>query len=182
MSPSGTKDIDHYSLLALPSPGYGHSVSTQDIKLAYRRALLRHHPDKSKPPLASSTSSHITAIVKLPISDITTAYQTLLNPTSRAEYDRLLLLQPGKAVSKSRGGQSAETFRSGLEAVDLDDLDYDEVDNIWYRSCRCGERRGFVVTEQDLEAEAKHGELMIGCRGCSLWLNVLFQASDTEPS
>ncbi|KAI9704087.1 MAG: hypothetical protein M1836_006948 [Candelina mexicana] len=178
MKATNTEIRDHYSTLGISSSVRGNLISAQDLKAAYHRALLRHHPDKSRHPRSSTTSPDNTIAAAISVHDVTSAYQTLSNPITRAEYDILLRLQLGKKLSKSGNGQVAETFRSGLEIVDLDDLEYDELSNVWYRSCRCGEQRGFVVTERDLEAEAKNGELTTGCRGCSLWLNVLFQASD----
>lgn len=65
-------------------------------------------------------------------------------------------------------------FRTGIETVDLDDLEVDEAQGIWYRSCRCGDERGFLIKEADLEEAAEDGEVSVGCRGCSLWLKVLF--------
>jgi diphthamide biosynthesis protein 4 len=47
-------------------------------------------------------------------------------------------------------------------------------EQIWYRSCRCGDERGFVIMESDLEDAAQEGEIRVGCTGCSLWLRVLF--------
>jgi hypothetical protein len=50
----------------------------------------------------------------------------------------------------------------------------------WYRGCRCGDERGFMVTEMDLEKEAEHGEVVIGCRGCSLWMKILFAMEEGD--
>jgi len=152
---------NHYEVLALPSP---HSackpIAYQDIKLAYRRALLLHHPDKSTP------SKPLTA--KPSVDQITLAYKTLLNPTSRCEHDRLLTLKPPST------GVIFQTSHPGLETVDLDELLYDKVEGVWYRGCRCGKERAYVLTEVGLEANAEGGELVTGCQGCSLWLRVMF--------
>lgn len=75
------------------------------------------------------------------------------------------------------GAQSKEEWKTGIETIDLDDLNMDEdetKEHTWYRGCRCGEERGFVITEGDLEDAAQDGEVTVGCRGCSLWLRVLF--------
>jgi hypothetical protein len=53
-------------------------------------------------------------------------------------------------------------------------MNYDEMGETWFKSCRCGDERGFQVREADLEEASDIGELHIGCRGCSLWLKVLF--------
>lgn len=58
-----------------------------------------------------------------------------------------------------------------LQAVDLDDFNYDEVRERWTRACRCGAREGFVITEDDLAA----GDDVVGCCGCSLWVKVGYE-------
>ena len=112
------------------------------------------------------------------IDEITTAYKTLSDPHLRAEYDRSLRLDRAKIAERERTG---DVFHTGLEAVDLEDLACDEGDAenlVWYRGCRCGDERGFLVSEMDLEREVEQGEVVVGCRGCSLWLKVLFAVED----
>ncbi|KAK4156971.1 CSL zinc finger-domain-containing protein [Chaetomidium leptoderma] len=161
------------------------------IKRAYRRALLDHHPDKNKTKTktTTTTTSHFT------IDQISTAYATLSRPTQRAAYDRSLLLsQPSPQASAAAaaaggggGGSSSSSsgteFQTGIEIVDLDDLEYDEDDDVqrtarWYRPCRCGNPRGYQFAEADLEEAADLGELMVGCADCSLWLRVHFVVVD----
>lgn len=66
-----------------------------------------------------------------------------------------------------------------LQAVDLDDFNYEEEAGRWTRGCRCGETQGFVVTEEDLE-EGGGGDVVVGCCGCSLWVNVAYEVVDQE--
>ena len=156
-----TTQANHYEILHLPAPQPNTKPpSDQDIKTAYRAALLQHHPDKS--PLATSQVSSPS------IDAIKLAYATLSSPTLRAEYDRSLLLTLHK--------ESTRSHHTGEEVVDLDDLTYEEGEGKWYRGCRCGEERGFVVTEGELEdAEGKgEREVVVGCAGCSLVLRVGF--------
>ncbi|KAK2023965.1 hypothetical protein LX32DRAFT_599673 [Colletotrichum zoysiae] len=151
----------------------------QIIKRAYHRALLQNHPDKYKkvqtPNTASVTfnNSH-TGNTAFTIDQISTAYKVLSDPRSRAEYDRSLDLAPNNQGLK-RGEQA---FQTGIENVDLDDLDFDESGGpdaeCWYRSCRCGNPRGFLFTEADLEEAGENGELLVGCQDCSLWMKVHF--------
>ena len=166
----------HYTILSL-TPSY----ITQDpnptrlVKRAYRRALLSHHPDKTKPSPSPSTSQRNPLFS---IDQISAAYATLSNPTSRAEYDKHLLTLPPNTVSSTSGAQDGQ-FQTGIEIVDLDDLSYEESRDPrqggqWYRGCRCGNERGYVFGEDDLEDVADLGELMVGCADCSLWLRIQF--------
>ena len=164
LSMSGTGQ-DHYEVLSLSSSYQkGHLIPQDRIKAAYRQALLKSHPDKSQH--LSPTKSRFT------VDEITVAYKTLSSPISRAEYDRKLRLRDSKIP------QSTTKPLTGLETADLDDLGYDEEQQVWYRSCRCGNMRGYLFSEADLEREAEHGEIIAGCRGCSLWLKILFQVTD----
>ncbi|KAL2351757.1 Diphthamide biosynthesis protein 4 [Cryomyces antarcticus] len=161
---------NHYVVLGLPHPTQVASLTVQDIKLAYRRALLIHHPDKSVASQGTRRSN--VDVPKHTVDDITIAYRTLSDPSLRADYDRDLRLQFLSAVQPDT---RERTFHSGLETVDLDELNFDEAKSVWTRGCRCGQEQGFVVIEEELEKEAEFGELVTGCRGCSLWLRVLFQ-------
>lgn len=168
----------YYEILSIPFDS-SRPLSAQEIKQAYRRALLTHHPDKTsgyhtdvqKNP--STGSSHD---LKPTVDEITLAYRTLSSPSQRASYDRELLLL--RSSEKTQGSQ--QSFHTGLEIIDLDDLAYSEVDNHWFRPCRCGLDKGYMVTEQELEAHEKDGEIVVGCCGCSLWIKVVYGVMDEE--
>lgn len=191
MSPPQT---DYYQILSLPYTSSSADFSKQEIKIAYHKALLKNHPDKARAvardtdldgSISGMTISSTRPVNKASghriytIDEITTAYKTLSDSTLRAEYDRALRLDRLKAAEREKTG---DVFHTGLEIVDLEDLVCDEDDDsrgaCWYRGCRCGDERGFQVTEQELEKEADHGEIVVGCRGCSLWLKVLFAVED----
>jgi diphthamide biosynthesis protein 4 len=160
--------MNFYAILNLPSPSLSTPPpSPQTIKDAYRRALLTHHPDKSSPH----------SVAKPTIDEITLAYRTLSDHLLRAAHDKEIRLRPPQNPSQ-RGDE--RVFHTGLDTVDLDDLSYDDDVRVWYRACRCGQERGFVVDEEQLEkaAERHEGEVLVGCRGCSLWLRVLFAVVD----
>ncbi|KAE9963845.1 hypothetical protein EG328_011008 [Venturia inaequalis] len=168
-----TSPPTHYELLNLPSPTRtSKPPSPQEVKTAYRFALLAHHPDKSTSTVSTNANGALHAKNRdiLTIDAIKTAYHTLSTPSLRVEYDRTLLLHP---PPKSTGQKSGYT---GSETLDLDDLIFDEGEGIWYSCCRCGERKGYVITEGDLEREEELGgrEIVVGCRGCSLWIRVGF--------
>lgn len=154
---------NHYEILGLGQRQFDGTLTAQDIKQAYRRSLLEHHPDKVQS--GESLQS---------VDAITLAYKVLSEPATKGEYDRELRLQ------HARNKGDNKIFHTGLDIVDLDDLDYDEQTGEWWRSCRCGQDRGFLVTENELDKESRYGELITGCRGCSLWLKVLFGVEDAE--
>ncbi|MCJ1448025.1 MAG: hypothetical protein MMC23_008538 [Stictis urceolatum] len=160
--------MSYYTVLGLsPNPDDAADLGAEDIKAAYRKALLAHHPDKSlaKKVITPPGSRHA-------IDAINDAYKVLSDSHAKLEYDRVLKLQG----EKPQNGLIKE--HPGLETVDLDDMQLDETNVTWYRACRCGRDRGFEVLEAELEKEAEHGEIIIGCDGCSLWLRVVFQTVD----
>ncbi|KAJ9626362.1 Diphthamide biosynthesis protein 4 [Taxawa tesnikishii (nom. ined.)] len=164
---------DHYNILALSHRRYDGALTVQDVKQAYRRALLRHHPDKAPETDAHPGRQLRPTHAQITVDAIALAYKTLSDPALKSDYDRNLRL----AQTRGAAGSSNEdkVFHTGLDVVDLDDLEYDEATGVWWRGCRCGQERGYIVTEDELEKDARYGELITGCKGCSLWLKVLFQ-------
>lgn len=157
----------HYEILGIPEALVQEPhLPAQTLRNAYRRALLKNHPDKA----TKHNSTTITETYS--IDQIAEAFSTLSNAVSRGVYDReLKLRQTSTNANRLKGVQP---FRTGIETIDLDDLDTDETQGIWFRFCRCGDEQGFLIREADLEEAAEDGEISVGCRGCSLWLKVLF--------
>lgn len=179
----------HYEVLAIPKSLIEDSNKDQIpkiIKQAYHRALLRHHPDKTNTPhKAGSATTRSTSQSSPPptIDQITRAYTTLSHPAERTAYDRHLALTRNPTAPSPGGGDST-TFQTGIETVDLDDLDYTEDDaratTRWHRGCRCGNEEGFAFGEDDLEEAGDLGELVVGCQDCSLWLRVCFAVVEDD--
>ena len=152
----------HYEVLGLdPSILSTQHATAALLKRAYHRALLRHHPDKA--PQGGARAVPKSAYT---VDQITAAFTTLSSPRQRAAYDASLRLSPRE--------HSLPRFQTGVEHVDLDDLAFDDRRECWYRPCRCGNDRGYVFAEKDLEEVGDDGELMVGCQDCSLWLRVHF--------
>jgi diphthamide biosynthesis protein 4 len=156
----------HYEILALPPPHSQVSAPNQAaFKAAYHRALLNHHPDKSH---SATIKGRYT------IDEITIAYRVLSDTTTRGSYDQSLLTSARKTSKLDEDGALA------CEVVDLDELTYDDNEHIWHRGCRCGQNKGFSVTEHQLEHAIDEGEreVVTGCGGCSLRIRVLFGVVD----
>jgi diphthamide biosynthesis protein 4 len=189
MSKPTTKTPNYYTTLNLSTRKYDPTLTPAEVKAAYKRALLQHHPDKrpstSTPPQSSNPKNK-----NITIDSIALAYKILSSPSLKAEYDSHLQ-QTSRSHNNSNNNNSTpdsdsedeesdKIFRTGLETVDLDDLEFvdesgsSDKEATWTRGCRCGDDGGFVVTEKELEANAEDGEVIVGCRGCSLWLRVLF--------
>lgn len=164
----------HYEILNLtPSIINDSADHAKLIKKAYHRALLHNHPDKHPKSQASSKFTNTKELYS--VDQITTAFTVLSSPRQRTEYDAQL--HQAQALS---GGGPGQRFQTGVENVDLDDLPYDEETDRWYRSCRCGNERGYLFGEEDLMDVEDEGELMVGCQDCSLWLRVHFAVVDDD--
>ncbi|KAL4928858.1 CSL zinc finger-domain-containing protein [Aspergillus undulatus] len=191
---------DFYEILNLPFPGSSSNtkpaITKQQLKVAYHKALLKHHPDKALSAGAGAVATTTTTLPSythtypdhsrasshtnkpITVDEITTAYKTLSDPSLRAEYDRALRLDRDRVAGCE--GKGRTVFHTGLEVVDLEDLNCEEGEemDVWYRDCRCGDEHGFQLSERDLEREVEAGEIVVGCRGCSLYMKVLFAVQD----
>lgn len=132
------------------------------------------------------------------IDQITTAYSVLSHSSSREQYIRSLLLATSSLLYPSLSSENLidsgviNHHTTGIETLDLDDLVYHETNNdsgigsVWTRPCRCGNSTGFEVSENDLEdaisscSNSSYGEILVGCKDCSLWLRVHFAMVDDE--
>ncbi|KAL8680200.1 MAG: hypothetical protein Q9224_004698 [Gallowayella concinna] len=163
MAPS--TDPDCYQVLALQQPFSGRpAVSQERIKQAYRHALLANHPDKSRIPVTPQPQT-----TQYTIDQVTTAYQTLIQPARRLEHDKQIRTTP-----PAKGHSDCVKSHAGIDTLDLDELDHDDYSNEWHRGCRCGDDKGFTVTEDELQRSSDAGETVTECQGCSLRLRVTF--------
>jgi len=167
----------HYDTLSL-SFNPKNPPSAREVKQAYHQTLLAHHPDKISDLESSKTSLNNTKQNlghKPTVDEIILAYKTLASPSLRAEYDKSLALSHATQLNSISGEQSSHL---GLEVVDLDDFTFDDAKNTWSFPCRCGSENCYVLTEPELEAAEKDGEITVGCQGCSLWVRVVFGVVD----
>ncbi|XP_044264023.1 dnaJ homolog subfamily C member 2 [Tribolium madens] len=79
LDPKEWKSQDHYKVLGIPTLRY--RASEEIIKTAYRKKVLKHHPDKRKAlgEEVKADDDYFTCI--------TMAYETLGNPIKRRSYD-----------------------------------------------------------------------------------------------
>ncbi|KAK2610610.1 hypothetical protein N8I77_004027 [Diaporthe amygdali] len=177
----------HYEVLAIPKSLIEDTNKEQIpkiIKQAYHRALLRHHPDKTNTPHRTTAAAAASTTTPPTVDQIALAYTTLSCPAERAAYNRQLVLarNPTSAPGDNSAAGGSTTFQTGIETIDLDDLDYSEAGATtrWHRSCRCGNEEGFAFGEDDLEEAGDLGELIVGCQDCSLWLRVCFAVVEDD--
>ncbi|KAL8908869.1 MAG: hypothetical protein Q9207_000595 [Kuettlingeria erythrocarpa] len=154
--------INCYKVLALESARSSvPTASHQAIRDAYRRALLRNHPDK-----VSNTKAYT-------IDDITYAYKTLSDPEQRLRHDKQL-----KCKVPEKDDDGFDEYHTGFDTADLGELHYDNIQKNWHRDCRCGDSNGFTLNEDDLRKSIEQGEVVAECPGCSLRLRVAFAVAD----
>ncbi|KPI39703.1 Diphthamide biosynthesis protein 4 [Cyphellophora attinorum] len=163
----------HYELLGLSA---GSDITPKDVKEAYHQALLRYHPDKVHRSASLSLSTADAKYVPT-IDRIVEAYNTLLDPSLRKAYDASL-----RSSVKS-------VAHHGIELFDLEDFEHHENadGDRWTKSCRCGSPVAYVLSEEDLEQVVKEQptqpdglqEILLGCRGCSLFVRVTFATAET---
>ncbi|KAK6511398.1 Diphthamide biosynthesis protein 4 [Arthrobotrys musiformis] len=190
----------HYTILSIPqSLSSAHKNYQPLLKKSYHRTLLRCHPDKL--PAGTSVAGQLErrdggSRVNgedeeeiYTIDQINTAYKTLSSPTLRQEYDH--------SLRSSLSNTPGSGFKTGLDIIDLDDMEYqlpesDEEKGRFTKSCRCGAEEGYVLTEEDMDDVEKEVEqqkvnngskarsMIIGCLGCSLWVQVDWVVCDSD--
>ncbi|HEV7797034.1 MAG TPA: DUF4388 domain-containing protein [Pyrinomonadaceae bacterium] len=101
-----TTATNHYEVLAMPP-----AAKTSEIKVAYYAMARRYHPDRFH--LKSGTKLH--AEISSAFARVTQAYETLMNPNTRAAYDQTLQrAQLFSATQATRPDEPVDEFESGL--------------------------------------------------------------------
>ncbi|KAL9050115.1 MAG: hypothetical protein Q9162_006821 [Coniocarpon cinnabarinum] len=162
-----------YEVLGLSSPATASrdAVNGQDIKTAYRQALLKWHPDKiakgdtpNVPAAQAHGNGHVAGERSgkaWTVDDITHAYEVLSNPKLKQEYDEFL----AKRSRSQLNGHANHGKTTELEVLDLDDMEYDGDLERWTKQCRCGNQMGFHISEAELneivnDESGSRGEIM----------------------
>ena len=162
----------YFAVLALPEPSPSlPRPSDLEIKTAYKKALLLHHPDKSSSPKPTQVSYTPT------IDQITQAYRVLSSTHSREAYMRNLLASRASLIGPLT---NKPELQPSVDVVDLSDMQHDEKELVYYRSCRCGRQKSYLVSERELEKRIEDGEVDVGCDGCSLLIRVEFGVTNDD--
>ncbi|KAG9291541.1 hypothetical protein G9A89_021960 [Geosiphon pyriformis] len=103
--PKEWKDQDHYAVLGLSN--FRWKATDEQIKLAYRKKVLKHHPDKK----ASSGNTNDDAFFKC----IQKAHEILSDPTKRRQYDSVDIEIDDSPPSLKLKGDFFEIYRPVFE-------------------------------------------------------------------
>lgn len=144
----------HYDVL-----GVSQAASHEELKAAYKSAVLRTHPDKVTDFKLDPQNATTFAAKEEEFIRIQEAWEVLSSASKRKEYDMQMELD--KAKQQLVANETVmECNMIPLEAED------GEVCLSW--PCRCG--GDYVVYRDEFEAS---DELFVPCDTCSLYLRVL---------
>ncbi|KAI8393960.1 uncharacterized protein BYT42DRAFT_552884 [Radiomyces spectabilis] len=136
----------HYEVL-----GISETADVDYIKQRFQQLILVHHPDKNTD---SANDQQVYRILK--------AWEVLRNAEKRRQYDLEL-----------KASRSRQQISINAE-IDLDDMEYDEENRVYFSPCRCS---GFYeITENDLE----RGVEIVGCDLCSLRVRILYDVVEDD--
>lgn len=188
-STDADREPTHFEILSISArslDGQDPAEQNEIVKKAYRRALLKHHPDKQAQTSAEKdTSSSASLEQHYTVDQITEAYNVLSDKQKRQKYTRTLRAQTKATFSAStttnrRSSRKSKTTVQ-VETVDLDDLSWSGKRRLYYHACQgCGKARGFTLREDDIDDEDEEYELTIECSGCDKELRVIVPALTDE--
>lgn len=179
----------HFEILSISArslDGQDPAEQNEIVKKAYRRALLKHHPDKqAQTSTEKDTSSTASQEQHYTVDQITEAYNVLSDKQRCQKYKRTLRAQTKATFSTSTSTNRRTSRRSKpaveVETVDLDDLSWSGKRRLYYHACQgCGKARGFTLREDDIDDEDEEYELTIECSGCDKELRVIVPALTDE--
>lgn len=121
----------HYDVLGIPK-----TASSEDVRKAWKRMTLRHHPDRPGGSVETSQA-------------IQEAYHVLSDPKRRKDYDQRLQSSAEKARATP---QSAESLAEEAEEDKVDDAEFSQ-------KLRDLEEKLAAREKQERDAQAKHKEV-----------------------
>lgn len=132
------------------------NAKQNEIKAAYYRLSMRHHPDKNK---GSSTASER-------FQEITAAYDTLSNESLRATYDERIGTAPQRATTfHARKPTRRQTPMGGRTPI----YNFDE----FYRQHYGDAVNSYQVRKKKYEQYMRDEEMKRGGKGISLFLTLV---------
>ncbi|CAH6718534.1 diphthamide biosynthesis protein 4 [[Candida] jaroonii] len=138
--------MNYYEVLGLTPP-----VTEKEIRSAYKKALLLHHPDKVK-----------TSEKTISIDLINKAYHTLINDNE--EYQKQVIFGDGLDI---------------FNLADFEEKKIDDGVEFYMKCPRCRTESGIKLTEDDLiggaQQENNEYEVIVQCGDCSLWIRVQYE-------
>lgn len=114
---SSVNEKDHYSVLQV-----GEDASTDEIKAAYRRLALEHHPDRAGDPQATER-----------MQQINEAYAVLSDPIKRKEYDQERANEFQKALAAFDGDRPEEKDADPTQEIVVSQVRVEKW-KVWARS------------------------------------------------
>lgn len=126
--------------------GVAHGSCEADIKRAYKRKLLEHHPDKNQGGIQTLT-----------IDDINEAYRQI------------------KTTDEHKIDTQPLQFNETVDLSEFEETELPNGSLQWVRDCRCGDS-GYVLQEEELVLNGDADEIAVQCAGCSLWILVQYEA------
>ena len=140
LSPSMMSSFNAYEVL-----GVEISCSVEDLKSAYKKQLLLHHPDKKTTAIDSRDDNNDMFL------KVQKAWKLVGSVDEREKYDRTLNV-----------GQS----HSNADCVGVDEFVVSDDGQILKKPCRCGDY--YEITREDLLA----GYNTVQCNSCSLYITL----------
>jgi diphthamide biosynthesis protein 4 len=154
---------DYYALLAVTR-----AATCTDIKRAYRRALLRSHPDKRRADGECGEEAEM-----VPVALLKEAYETLSETEARARYDSALSGSRGGGGGRGNGKKSTPR---PAQIISLDEFAFEENSGWWTHLCRCG--GAYKIGNEELD----QGVHLVGCGSCSecVWVGYEVEVEGAE--
>ena len=150
--------LDFYKVLELDMMAVG-DITSVEVKKAYHRLSLVHHPDKND------------ANGGRRFQQINEAYSTLIDPERRNLYD--IELRKSRIIRQSNDAAVMVDRRVSLE-------DFDEHSSGEYRLlCRCGGCFSLTVTDEARLLNHDINDLLLPCTNCSLVVSVVRSNDDS---
>ncbi|KAJ8252087.1 hypothetical protein COCON_G00213990 [Conger conger] len=131
------------------------SDCVQELKQKYQRLVLLYHPDKQGPGAAAGeVEQRLQRFI-----EVDQAWKILSNPETKTAYD----LQRRAQELKQNWPVDAH--------ISLDDMDWDDGEQVYRYGCRCGGE--FIIGKEETEEEE---ESVVCCDTCSLSIEVKMAA------